>query len=152
MSSGPISKVAPGSSSWKFPQRYFSALQEVQRVTRDPSPAARRRQIELIVLDLLHRERIMTWHQVREFVDIRFELGGRMFRLACAWNLAPLAWEDLEKIRGRYPTENIVVLSMSGFSASAVQSGMTRVSHIELLQVLEGRSTWRELVERVRAA
>jgi hypothetical protein len=139
----------PPPSSAKFPRRHDSAIGEVTRLLRNgEEPRIRARQMELILLAVLHAERITTWHRPPPCAshDLRFELDGQRFVLGCSWENDAMSRPAVELMFEGRAEGTPVAICMSGYREGVLLPDYVLLSQNDLMSVLEGRLTFRDMV------
>lgn len=147
------------------PQRYQDALNLLTELSGNGvSPQHRGRQLEIILLGVLHAEKLSPEHRVisaGEEIDLAFAIGGHHYLVECKWERDPLGLQPLRDFFGKVGSKAEgtfgVMLSMSGFVSDindkASRGGRLQavgLSFTHLISVLEGRTSWRACVEVAR--
>ncbi len=160
--------AAPGARKGGEPRvgasRYEEGLHEVARLVEDPSltPQYRGIQLELVLYGVLVRERLQPQRNVvvpGEQIDLAFALDGQHYLVECKWLKDPVGAPDLSRLTYKVATRPVgvrgVMLSMTGFVRNAedlVQRGGQQhcigLDQQHVISVLEGRTTWADLVLR----
>lgn len=146
------------------PSRYEEGLAEIARLIEDRSvtPQHRGIQIELVVFEVLRREGLRPQRNVvvpGEQIDLAFDLGPGHYVVECKWLKDPVGDVDISRLTHKIATRPVgvrgVVLSMSGFVRNIdvlVQRGGQQhcigLDQQHLMSILEGRSSWADLVVR----
>lgn len=149
------------------PVVHETALQRVRELI-DPAVNAqhRGRQLEFVVFDLLQKEHLAPERNIvipGEQIDHSFVLDGQHYLVECKWETDPIGLPALHLFSAKvgHKAEGTfgVMLSMSGFvidiNEKASRGGRLNcvgLLHQDLIRVLEGRSTWTEIVRRARRA
>lgn len=149
-------------------RRREQALAYIIQLDSDNSaPQQRGRELEKVILGILHEEGLdpSGGHLVNlgEEIDLAFVLDGQHYLVECKWESAPIGQPVITLFSGKVGRKAIgtfgIVLSMSGFTQSINATASTGeplrcvgITHDELIQVLEGRSTFAEVVRRARTA
>jgi len=154
-SSGPIVRV------------HAEGLAHVRELV-DPktNPQLRGRQLEMVLFGVLQHERLNPERHVvipGEEHDLAFVLDGQHYLTECKWEVSPIGLPAIHllgaKVGKKAEGTFGVLLSMSGFVADVNEKASrgarlncVGLVHTQLIAVLEGRTTWTNLVRKARQA
>lgn len=158
------SAVATPTEPRVAPSRHDEGLAELARLVEDRSvtPQQRGTQIELVVFEVLRRERLRPQRNVvvtGEQIDVAFDLGSTHYLVECKWLKDPVGDAEVSRLTHKIATRPVgvrgVMLSMNGFTRDIemlVQRGGQQhcigLDQQHLISVLEGRASWTDLVVR----
>lgn len=155
----------PATSSQTPPRPYPDAVEHLrQLVAPSISPHLRGHQLETIVYDVLLREQLGPRKNIRipgEEIDLAFVLDGQHYLVECKWEQQPVGLAAVTLFAGKVSKKAEgtfgVVLSMSGFvgdiNEKASRGGRLNcigVTAQQFMLVLDGRTTWGQLVRQAR--
>jgi len=149
-------------------RRHDDALAYLMQLLNDnTAPQQRGRELEKIVLGILHAEKLEPsgGHIVNpgEEIDLAFILDGHHYLVECKWEAAPVGQPVVTLFSGKVARKAVgtfgVVLSMSGFTQTINATASTGeplrcvgLTYAELIEVLDGRTTFADVVHRARTA
>jgi hypothetical protein len=162
----PLGATPSPSAAVTRPQRHDAALSYIVQLAADASrPQHRGCELEKVLFAVLLREPLQATCNIvnpGEQIDLAFVLDGQHYLVECKWekdpaglpHVAAFATKVARKAEGTFG----VLLSMSGFVAN-INDTATRgmrlncvgVGSAELMTVLEGRTTFGDVVRRARA-
>jgi hypothetical protein len=147
------------------PQRYQDALALLSDLSSNAAaPQHRGRQLEIILLGVLHAEGLSPEHRVTsagEEIDLAFSIEGHHYLIECKWERDRIGLKPLRDFVGKVNSKAEgtfgVMLSMSGFvddinekASRGTRLQAVGLSFSHLINVLEGRASWRACVQLAR--
>lgn len=154
------------SSASPRPQRHDEGLTYIGQLAADDSrPQHRGRELEKIAFALLLKEKLQPTSNIvnpGEQLDLAFVLDGQHYLAECKWERDPVGLPHVSlfatKVGRKAEGTFGVLVSMSGFvgnicetAARGARLNCIGVGHRELIGVLEGRTTFADVVRAGRA-
>ena len=150
-----------------IPRRHEEAIARLRELTaQGVDPQGRGRALEELLLSVLKAEGLPVERNIvspGEQIDLSFVLDGQHYLLECKWEHSPIGFPTVEHFMARVARKAEgtfgAILSMSGFvrgintTASRGQRlNCVGLSHVALMAVIEGRTTWASTIREARRA